>query len=174
MTINGGYVNLSNDIIDGGLTLNSATVELSNGSQVLDSTGTVPAAISLTNSNLDINGVTTLSSDVTLTNSNLYLSNATPVLSALNTDDGNLAGGSADPNWMVNGAPAVVLSDGAENNSSANNVYTTADNAVSGWIGSRTPGPNRPGLIASRPPSRRPTPPTRFWPACSTMSKAAA
>ena len=43
MVINGGYVTLSNDVIEGGLTLNNATARLNDGSTVEDGPAPTPA-----------------------------------------------------------------------------------------------------------------------------------
>ena len=128
---------LSNDTVEGGLTVASGFVQLTNGTKIEDASGANPGAITLTSSGLVIEGQTSLVNNVTLASSNLYFTSPVDELSSLNTDEGNLAGGSADPNWTVNGAGAAVFSDGAVNGSSVNNLYGAwqADNSVSGWIG---------------------------------------
>ena len=129
MVINGGYVTLSNDVIEGGLTLNNATARLNDGSTVEDATGANPGAITLTDhSEVVLQGYTDLVDNVTLSSSTLDFAGAQPVSTTIDTGAGGLSGGSGDPNWTVNGNPAAVLS----------NVYYwgwQADSATSSWIG---------------------------------------
>ncbi|WP_294533083.1 CARDB domain-containing protein, partial [uncultured Rhodoblastus sp.] len=144
-TLVGGGVSLpwnsanlySNVEIKGGLTVSNGFIRLANGATVTDAAGVNPGEIKVVNAQVTLDGYSDLVNNVTLTNSNLYLAGGVRVASPLNTDNGNLPGGSGDPNWTVNGAPAAVLSDGAINGSESTNLYYywAADNATSGWIG---------------------------------------
>ena len=131
LVVNGGFVSLVNDTLDGGLVVeNGGVVQLDNNTQILDSTGSVPGPVTLDNGTiedgtLNLSGGFTLGGgggtlhDVTVTNPGLLTINNNQALIFDGTLDnsGTLAmnasgGGYYDTSYLYVGADGLTL-DGA-------------------------------------------------------------